>query len=306
MQPERIHQLLGTNDSRPETQEELTNCMKPFVATRYGDCLAGSFPRPGARSECWCFPDYANSLAFEIVEVALREWHRLDPDTFPLADWIDQALWQTPDERRAAKELEDLESERTTFLARLAERQQHLEAKLTEAKQSADAHERRLLTARGDDLVHVVAKCFSDFEFDVTDMDKVYPEGDRREDLQINLEEVPDWIALVEVRSYRGGAQSSDLLRIGRFSKRYLKDTGKDADALWYVVNQFIEDNPGLRSPVLASNEPELAEFANDGGTVIDTADLFRLWMAMEDGRIAAEEARSRLMQAPGRFVFED
>jgi hypothetical protein len=228
MQPERIHQLLGTNDSRPETQEELTNCMKPFVATRYGDCIAGSFPRPGARSECWCFPGYANSLAPEVVEVALREWHRLDPETFPLADWIDQELWHTPDERRAAKELEDLESERTAFLAKLAERQQHLAAKLTEAKQSADAHERRLLTDKGDDLVDVTTKCFSDFGFDVTNMDKVYPEGDRREDLQITVEEVPDWIALVEVRSYRGGAQSSDLLRIGRFSKRYLKDTGKE------------------------------------------------------------------------------
>jgi hypothetical protein len=132
MQPERIHQLLGTNESNPHTEEELTSCIKPFVATRYGDCLAGSFPRPGARSECWCFPGYANSLAHEVVEAALREWHKLDPETFPLADWIDQTPWQTPDERQAAKELEDLESERTVVLVRLDDRQQHLEAKLTE------------------------------------------------------------------------------------------------------------------------------------------------------------------------------
>jgi len=205
-----------------------------------------------------------------------------------------------------AKELEDLESKRIAIFAELDERQQRLEAELTEAKRSADAHERRLLTAKGDDVVRVAAECFSDLGFDVANMDEVYPEGDRREDLQVTVRETPEWIVLVEVRSYRGGAQSRDLLRIGRFSKRYLRDNGKDADALWYVVNQFNEDNPALRQPVLASNEPELEEFANDGGVAIDTADLFRLWMAVRDGRLTAEEARSRLIQARGRFVFED
>jgi sugar diacid utilization regulator len=128
--------------------------------------------------------------------VALQEWHKLDPETFPLVDWANQALWRTPDENRAARELKDLESERTVVLTRLDERQQHLEAELTEAKRSADAHERRLLTAKGDDLVHVATECFTDLGFVVTNMDEVYPEGDRREDLRVTATAVPDWIAL--------------------------------------------------------------------------------------------------------------
>ena len=110
----------------------------------------------------------------------------------------------------------------------------------------------------------------------------------------------------MEVRGYRRGAQVRDLLRIQRFRTRYLKDNDKDADRLWYVVNQFCEGDPENRPTVLASNEAELEAFAEDNGLAIDTTHLFQLWMAVREDRLAAEEARSRLMQAQGRFTFDD
>jgi hypothetical protein len=271
-----------------------------------GQCLAGRFLRPYAESECWCFPKYAISITPEIVKVALHEWQKRDPETFPSAEWVIEPPWRTPAENRIATELHELEAKRAAILAELDEQQEVLVAALSTARRSAEAHERLLLTARGDDLVQAVTECLVDLGFSATNMDDVYPAGDRREDLQVTAREVPEWVALVEVRSYRRGAQSDDLQRIGRFSKRYLRDNGREADALWYVVNQFNEDNPAQRPPVLASKEPELAEFANDDGVAIDTTHLFRLWMAVKSGRLTAEEARSRLMQAGGRFTFDD
>jgi hypothetical protein len=298
------HYGLGLNDLSPKAITLWANIFEPFLITGQGQYIAGQFLRPGGKSVCWCFPDYAVALTPIIVQVAVREWYKRDPETFPSAEWVNDPLWRTPAENRIASELDELEAKRAAILMELDEQQQDLVDALSAAKRSAEAHERLLLTARSNDLVRAVTECLSDLGFGVTNMDEVYPLGDRREDLQVTASDVPDWIALVEVRGYRRGAQSDDLQRIGRFSKRYLRDNGKDADALWYVVNQFNEDSPAVRPPVLASKEPELAEFANDDGAAIDTADLFRLWMAVKEQRLPAGEARSRLMQTRGRFTF--
>jgi hypothetical protein len=205
-----------------------------------------------------------------------------------------------------ARALEELQAERAATMARLDSQEQELNTRLQEAKRSADASERRLLTGQGNDLTSVVSECLSEIGFTVRNMDEVYPVGDRREDLQIAESQGVEWIGLVEVRGYRGGAQIRDLLRIQRFRTRYVRDNDKDVNALWYIVNQFIGDDPASRPPVLASNDAELETFAEDGGLVIDTAHLFRLWMAVRDGRIEARDVRSRLMQASGRLIFEE
>ena len=172
---------------------------------------------------------------------------RRDPETFPGTDWANKAMWRTTDENQIARDLEELQAERTATIARLDSREQELDAQLLEAKRSANADERQLLTGQGDDLTSVVAECLSDLGFGTKNMDEIYPAGDRREDLQVTTSEVSDWIVLVEVRGYRGGAQLRDLLRIQRFRTRYLRDNHKDVSALWYVVNQFSEQDPGSR-----------------------------------------------------------
>jgi hypothetical protein len=79
--------------------------LEPFLSTLLDQCLAGRFPRPGAKSECWCFPGYAVRIAPEIVEVAIQEWRKRDPETFPIVDWANKAVWRTPAENRVAGEL---------------------------------------------------------------------------------------------------------------------------------------------------------------------------------------------------------
>jgi hypothetical protein len=300
------HYGLGLNNATPKAIERWTNIFEPFLSTAQGQHIAGRFLRPGGNSECWCFPDYAVPLTPRIVQVAVREWNKRDPEMFLSVQWVNEPPWRTTAENRIASELHELEARRAATLAELDEQQEELVAALSAERRSAEDHERLLLTSRGDGLVRAVTECLLELGFSITNMDDVYPAGDRREDLQVSAREAPEWIALVEVRGYRRGAQSDDLQRIGRFSKRYLRDNGREADALWYVVNQFNEDSPAQRPPVLASKEPELAEFANDDGVAIDTTHLFRLWMAVRDGRLPADEARSSLMQAPGRFIFDD
>jgi hypothetical protein len=137
-------------------------------------------------------------------------------------------------------------------------------------------------------------------------MDKIYPENDRREDLQLTAPEAPDWLALVEVRGYRRGAQVNDLMRLERFRTRYVRENATEPKAIWYVVNQFFENDPSTRPPILQGNNAELATLGDGGGVAIDTADLFLLWMAVKEGRLTAEEARSRLVETQGRFTFEE
>lgn len=284
--------------------QEWPSVVLPFLLLRTGRCVAGRFPRVGGRTECWCLPEYMKDMAPQWVEAALGEWYKRDPQTFPSAAWVDAPRWRTSDENGLADQLEALRGKRAEMLASMAAAEEALLAKLGEAKQAAEARERTLLKGTGEGLEAVVAECLTDLGFNVQNMDKVYPSRDRREDLQVTDSDNPGWVALVEVKGYTTGARVNDLLRFGRFRTRYVQDHGEDAAAVWYVVNQFNEDDPGIRPPVLASNEAELETFAANGGLAIDTADLFQLWMAVRGGSVTATQARAALVRATGRFVF--
>jgi hypothetical protein len=306
-QREQIHQWLRPTVVSTESVEDWGNALEPFLLTTRDQCLAGRFPRPGARSECWCFPNYALSLAPQIVEAALREWRKRDPETFPSTDWVNRSRWRTPVENRVANELGELQAERIAMLARMDERGRQLESELAEAKREAETAERLLLTAHGDELVRVAGECLSSLGFEATNMDDLDTGTVRREDMRVTSPDVSDWVALIEIKGYaRGGAKVNDLLKLGRYRTEYLKETGSEPHAVWYVVNQFEGEDPSIRPPMLSSDESALDTFAEDNGLAIDTADLFRLWMAVKDERLTAEEARSRLIQARGRFTFED
>ncbi|HTE70350.1 MAG TPA: hypothetical protein VK942_16595, partial [Actinomycetes bacterium] len=151
-QTEETHQLLHPK-----------SVLKPFLTTPLDEYLAGWFLRWGAaKSECWCFAKYAVSIAPEIVKVALQEWQKRSPETFPIADWANNAMWRTPAENRVATELARLDAKRTAVLFQLDEQEQQLENELKQAQHLADIGERLLLTARGDELVHTVDRCLTD------------------------------------------------------------------------------------------------------------------------------------------------
>ena len=136
-------------------------------------------------------------------------------------------------------------------------------------------------------------------------MDELESTTVRREDLRVVSPDVPNWTTLVEVKgSVRGGAKANALLNFGRYRLEYFKETGTEPSAMWYIVNQFIGEDPRTRPPILSSDQSSLDTFAEEGGLTTDTADLFRLWMAAKEQRLPAEEARSRLMHTRGRFTF--
>lgn len=307
-QQEQTHEWLELSVRSAATDQEWASVLQPFLLTRRDQVLAGRFPRPGARSECWCFPDYAISIAPAIVEVALREWRKRDPEVFPTTDWASQSQWRTTSENRLVNELDELEAQRAATLANMRQREAQLESQLAEAKPEAETGERLLLTAQGDELGRIVDECLSSLGFQVTNMDNLdRPGAVRREDLRVTSPDISGWVAVVEVKGYtRGSAKVNDLLKLGRYRTEYLKETGSEPSAVWYVVNQFVGDDPSTRPPMLSSDESTLETFAEDSGLAIDTADLFRLWMAVKIGHLTPEEARSRLVQARGRFVFED
>jgi len=167
---------------------------------------------------------------------------------------------------------------------------------------AADANERALLTSQADSLKNVVIGSLRRLGFVVDDMDSAWPQGDKREDLRAKNPDHAEQIVLVEVRGYARGAQLSDLMRMQRFAARFQKDEGRLPDRLWYVVNHSLADDPSQRQPALASNPTEVETFAESGGLVIDTVELFKLWQAVDANRVDPAMAHMMLMKATGRF----
>lgn len=109
---------------------------------------------------------------------------------------------------------------------------------------------------------------------------------------------------IAEVRGYKDGAKTSDLGRLARFSDLYRLETGDLPSGRWYVVNQFMGDDPGTRPMPLVGTPDDVAVFGELGGLVIDTRDLLRLWLAVEDNLVTASEARGMLNGATGVFQY--
>ena len=104
------------------------------------------------------------------------------------------------------------------------------------------------------------------------------------------------------IRGYKRGAQLNDLMRIGRFVTRYLQETSKLPNSAWYVVNQYIEQDPDARPSSLSSNPREVETFKEDNGLIIDTRLLFRMQMKVRSGEIQPQDARAKLINATGRL----
>ena len=274
---------------------------KPFLRTADGGLIAGAFRRRGDLAECWALHGSAELAKW--LPLALRAWSTVAPDRFPEPDpWADRAEWRTAAEERAHDEWRELRQEGLRYIEHW-EREVGKKAEALQAERArADLGQRRLLTAQGSDLVDVVKGCLMVFGFQVDDMDDVLPPTDRREDLRVSCPDDPEWVALVEVRGYKGGAAVNDLLRLGRFARRFIQDEGRPPSRVWYVANQNVGRDPALRQPILASNPDELATFAEDDGLALDTTTLFRLWVAVESGELGALGARRLLMDSRGRI----
>lgn len=105
---------------------------------------------------------------------------------------------------------------------------------------------------------------------------------------------------VVEIKGYAKGAKSSDISQIGLHAERYRGRHDRFPDRRWYVVNHFLHDGPSSRPTPLAGHDDLLSSFAEQGGLVLDTRDVFLAVRAVERGDVAAARVRALLMQARG------
>jgi len=278
---------------------------QPFIGSSEPTAFAGKFKRNGTAAEAWFLP-FSGLNVGAWIQAALKQWHKLDPERFTVdSGWERAAPWRTPAEAELVRQIDALSQERREVLARLDSAEAELMTQLQAAGMSADENERLLLTAQGNPLVNAVAKAFEELGFTVQHMDEIFPATDRREDLRIRLPEQGEWTAICEVKGYRNGAAVNDLLKMERFRSRFYRDTGRDPERCWYVVNSFIKDDPARRPRTLATNPAEVETFAEGGGLVVGTVELFRLLMDVRSGQVGAHDARQLLIDQTGTFSLE-
>lgn len=226
--------------------------ISPFLTTRTGAVLAGRYMRSPS-SECWLLPVETTDLA-RWVRAALSEWHNLDPEAFPgLPDWSDSDRWSTVREQTARRQIEDNDETLAAAIARHEERAAELARALAEARTEADDYERKLLTGTGDELKLAVIRALRELGFDVADADLTAPGREHREDLRLTDPGEPDWVALGEVKGVIRGAETGALLKLTGYSAQFALTNGALPSALWFVVNQFRQQDPDTRMPPFGS-----------------------------------------------------
>jgi hypothetical protein len=276
---------------------------RPFLVGNDGTAIAGSFVRPSG-AHCWALPDFVVDLLPWAV-AAVREWRLIEPERFPgEPDWLRAARWATPDEAGLASVRLELEAELDRLQAEYGARLQALSRDLARLQTEGDKSHRILLTAQSDELVSAVAAALHVIGFQVELVDA----GGRQnkvEDIRIRDQSDRAWIALAEVKGYaRGGAKSNDLIHIGKFETLFTAEQGRAPSAAWYVVNHNLTEDPALRRPALEGAEDDVRAFADGGGLVLDTRELFDLRVDVESGAIEAEEVRILLRSTRGRLEY--
>lgn len=276
--------------------------LSPFAFTSSGRAVAGEWTRPrGAMG--WALPDGVDVVAW--ARAAADCWRAVSPQRFPpWKPWDKDRDWFTAQQLRLAEEADALASAWRAAEAEHAREEAAIQERLADASLAAAKSERLLLDGQGGALMTTVMAVLRQMGFTVEDCDSTRQHGDSLEDLRVADQGDSDWIAIVEVRGYSsGGAKSADLLRLARFAARYRRETGREPSARWYVVNQMASTEPSGRHKAFASQPDDLAQFAEDGGLVIDTRDLFRAIRNVDLGRESAESLRERIKSSRGLFV---
>ena len=282
--------------------------LTPLLVASNGAVLAARVrrsrvsPSGQATGEVWILPSWVTRHR-EWLQAAWRVWATDYPSRFPKPpEWGDSAMWYTPEEAAIHDQILRVRSERDEAVVRFDAE----EAKLAEALQGAAVlardGARRLLTADGDSLCQAVAQVLRELGFDVVDMDAQVEQGKRVEDLRVRE---GNWEAIAEVKGDKRGAALRDLLKIGRFAGLYEGETGHPPSAQWFIANGMRLTDPGLRPLPLAGSTEDIDRFAEGGGVVISTVDLFQVWRDVMGGRREKEDVRRVMRDARGRFTSE-
>jgi hypothetical protein len=278
----------------------------PFLRTTTGRVLAGRFTRSGRGRSWWAIPRIEVDVR-AWVDAALRSWANDYPDMFANEsdDWRIDPMWQTAQERALASEIAVVDAQHRAAVQDYEGRRASLTTSLAAAAVVADEGRRRLLTAQSGELVEAVVEALTSLGFDVKDMDQERSANktDLLEDLQVRDSEQPDWIVLAEVKGYaRSRGKTQDFLKMGRHVARYVLANQKEPSGCWYIVNHVFEVSPSTRGEALQGSDDDVLTFAEIGGAVITTTDLFLLCASVERGDVDASTARATLRALRGRL----
>jgi hypothetical protein len=288
----------------------------PTLMDRDGKVLAGFAKRSETRKpmpELWFLPNgIDNETLKRWLEYLIDRWSPTNPAIFPYrVSWKQQPEWQSAEENKADDNIATLKDEHAKVVQAYEQRLAELKQLREEATVATDSSLRVLLTSQGETLKNAVQATFASFGFTMVDVDKKIDDtaddkADKLEDLQAKtMHQTPsvDWTSLIEVKGYTKGAKINDFLKLNRFTKRYMQESGGIApNAIWYVVNHDLRADPSSRGIALKANPTEVKEFGKDQGVVIDTVELFKLKKLVDVGAVTAESARKQLMGATGYF----
>lgn len=282
----------------------------------------GSVPlvTAGAEKRVWAallsYPEkqYIFALPAETTEhvawlaAVLRFMNQHHPDRYPREpDWRQKVEWWTPETRQANETLQVIEVERAEAFRDLDARAAAAREAIELASKESEGGALRLLTEQSEPLVQAVTDTLVRFGFEVSDMDEHHDEktGAKLEDLRVVYRPgTQSWTCLVEVKGYAKGAKASDVAQIiGRPPLIFLKETGREADSLWHIVNSNRGQDPSTRPQALTSGG-DLVALADAGGCFIDTRDLFRAWRDVEEGVATADAVRASLMAGRERWEW--
>lgn len=289
----------GSSDAKGKLQ------FRPFLFGPQDCILAGSYQRSGMAS-VWVIPwDVPEIPAW--LRAALGEWHTLYPTRFPaIPDWDNDPAWKSAAELEIIARKDDAEREILAQIEKLRDVHQALDAELEVERKRADAYERALLTEDGEVLERAVQQALGDLGFEVTNMDEIWPLGQRREDLRVRTAVDPDWVAIVEVKGYSKGAKETDFYKTGRWAEDYIVEAGHRPSARWFVTNHNRQRDPYERGEPFANRQELVAAFAGDGGLVIDTVTLFEMLRIVQSEPSRRDAVRDQLIKATGRLALKE
>ncbi len=269
--------------------------------------LAVLYSRPGSNLGVAWLPNPIFTRVPWIELIALH-WAQTDHERFPeFGDWTRSPEWMVLEEVALRRKIDALEDEKRIMITRLDEEIGRVTRELAETTLKANKGRRRLLTAQGEELVEEVAAVFEGWGYLVQRMDQIIDPGlPKREDLRLTDpgKEPATWEAIVEIRGYaRSAGTTADLQRLGRFATFYQTEKGRLPDKRLYVVNGQLELSPSQRQQPLASAGEDIQVFAEEGGVVISTLDLFRAAKALQP--LDYEAIRQSIKSAQGRWTVD-
>lgn len=295
------YMILGTQNMLTRKLVEQGSLLREKGAQR--GALAAVVRQQGLVSgEMWILPGRAYTRAGDWLRAAFRQWRGVDPEAFPVVDWAALPEWMDASQRAAFTLLADHDAQTAVTLHQLAKQRELITQDLDAATAGSRQGLLRLLTAQGEELVAAVISALESMGFVATNSDETRSSAEKLEDI---LVADGDWVAVAEVKGYsKRNARSNDLYQVQKAVTAYVLREGTRPGASWYVVNQSFETPPPLRSPALQSNPDAIKMFANDAGLVVDTRDLFRLTVAVQENTVTKERARDLLKSSTGVLAF--